>query len=209
MSKVLVIDFDGTIVEHCFPHIGDPLPGAFETLKELKEAGFKLILWTCREDSNRYINKQYLKHAVDFCLKNGVEFDAVNEAIQAEDFRDDDFNFGGFPGWHVVRQVLLEGHELNVEWIVQSKEWIMNVRSRILSIIARTYGIDVKEIKDTDFLEADLGGDSLDNYDLHFRLEKEFEIRIPDEDAEMFHTVSDVFDTVEFLLKPQIERQNA
>lgn len=134
MSKVATIDFDGTIVEHFFPRIGEPLPLAFEVLKEMKAAGWKLILWTCRENSTRYENRQYLTDAVDFCLKNGVEFDAVNEAIREEDFRDDDFslrkpyahchiddkNLGGFPGWDVVRKVLLQKENMKPEWVAST-----------------------------------------------------------------------------------------
>lgn len=124
----ITIDFDGTIVEHKFPKIGDPLPLAFEVLKELKEAGWKLILWTCRENEGYNINRQFLKEAVDFCLENGVEFDAVNETILENDFREgrcimrkphaayhiDDRNLGGFPGWDVVRKIILEGNEAEV-----------------------------------------------------------------------------------------------
>jgi hypothetical protein len=123
MSKgVLCIDFDGTLVKHAFPRIGEPMPLAFEVLKELKEAGWKLILWTCREDEGYKIDRQYLKDAVDFCKKHGVEFDAVNETIKEEEFRPengknrkpyahyyiDDRNIGGFPGWEVIRQIILK-----------------------------------------------------------------------------------------------------
>lgn len=121
MSKVAVIDFDGTIVEHCFPNIGNPLPEAFEVLKELKEAGWRLILWTCREDEGYNINKRYLTDAVEYCRENGVVFDAVNEADLETEFRPesglkrkvfghvyiDDRNLGGFPGWAAVRKELL------------------------------------------------------------------------------------------------------
>lgn len=83
--STFLIDFDGTIVEHKFPEIGQPLPYAFEVLRTLKAAGNKLILWTCREDSPR---RKYLTEAVEFCLANGVVFDAVNEALP-NDFRED------------------------------------------------------------------------------------------------------------------------
>jgi histidinol phosphatase-like enzyme len=134
MSEVVLIDFDGTVVEHCFPRIGEPLPGAFEVLKELKEAGYKLILWTCREDFGHNINQQYLKEAIEFCRENGVEFDAVNETLEEYDFRPekcikrkphahwciDDRNLGGFPGWDVVREVLIEGK--SVTWGTHKKK---------------------------------------------------------------------------------------
>lgn len=120
---VALIDFDGTIVEHCFPNIGTPLPNAFEVLREMKEAGWKLVLWTCRENYGHLIAKQYLKAAVDFCAENGVEFDAVNETLDNCEFRPedcikrkpyahihiDDRNLGGFPGWDTVREVCLNG----------------------------------------------------------------------------------------------------
>jgi len=116
------VDFDGTIVHHRFPAIGEPLPNAFEVLKELKEAGWILILWTCRENDKHDMNHQYLQDAVDFCKENGVEFDGINETPIECEFRGeacffrrkayadvyiDDRNLGGFPGWAAVREELL------------------------------------------------------------------------------------------------------
>lgn len=127
MSKkqIAVIDFDGTIVKHDWPRIGETLDGAFEVMKELKAAGWVLILWTCREDDGHNINRQFLKDAVDFCKENGVEFDGINETPMEFEFRPeetlrrkvyghfyiDDRNLGGFPGWDFVRAVLIEGRE--------------------------------------------------------------------------------------------------
>ena len=123
MSKgVILIDFDGTIVQHDFPRIGEPLEGAFETMIALKNDGWQLVLWTCREDYGHLISKQYLTAAVNFCAENGVEFDAVNETIMEHEFRPedclkrkphahfhiDDRNLGGFPGWKWVRELLLK-----------------------------------------------------------------------------------------------------
>jgi hypothetical protein len=127
MAKIAIIDFDGTICEHRFPAIGPPLPEAFEVMKEMKSAGWKLILFTCRENDGYKIDKQYLKKAVEWCGENGIEFDAINEALESCEFRPedclkrkpygtvhiDDRNLGGFPGWDVVRKVLLESKEAN------------------------------------------------------------------------------------------------
>lgn len=121
MNRIACVDFDGTIVEHAFPKIGAELPLAFEVLQEMRAAGWKLILWTCREDEKNSVNKQYLTEAVKFCEEHGVVFDAVNETIKSEEFRSerffqrkpychcfiDDRNLGGFPGWQSVREQLL------------------------------------------------------------------------------------------------------
>ena len=75
---IIAIDFDGTIVDHRFPDIGEPVPGAFRWLKEFREAGAKLLLWTMRSDGQESGN--VLTDAVAFCRNNGIEFDAVNES---------------------------------------------------------------------------------------------------------------------------------
>lgn len=45
----ICIDFDGTCVKHEFPQIGEDI-GAIPVLKELVDAGHKLILFTMRSD---------------------------------------------------------------------------------------------------------------------------------------------------------------
>lgn len=118
---ILCVDFDGTIVEHDFPRIGKPMKGAIETLKELKKDGWVLVLWTCRENDGYKIDRQFLKEAVEFCKEQGIEFDGINETPLEHEFRSDgprrkaygniyidDRNFGGFPGWDVIRKELIE-----------------------------------------------------------------------------------------------------
>jgi hypothetical protein len=73
---VVAIDFDGTIVEHRYPDIGLPVPGAIRWMKEFQAAGAKLILLTMRGDSKQ--QGTTLTAAVEYCRKNGVEFFAVN-----------------------------------------------------------------------------------------------------------------------------------
>lgn len=122
-KRIAVIDFDGTIVEHKFPAVGEPMPEAFEVMRELQLNDWVLILWTCRENDGHKINRQYLKDAVDFCKEHGVEFDGVNETPIEYEFRTekdclrrkaygdvyiDDRNLGGFPGWPAVRKELLK-----------------------------------------------------------------------------------------------------
>ncbi len=73
---IIAVDFDGTIVDHGYPDIGAPVPGAFEWLKKWQEQGAKLILWTMRSNDA-------LMQAVEFCRTNGLEFYGVNESPTA------------------------------------------------------------------------------------------------------------------------------
>lgn len=69
---IVAVDFDGTIVEHEYPDIGAPVPGAIETMKELSAMGVKLILWTMRSGDE-------LAAAVKYCEELGVDFFGINE----------------------------------------------------------------------------------------------------------------------------------
>jgi hypothetical protein len=78
MSKVIAIDFDGTIVEHTnnFPEMGDPIPGAFEWIKKFREAGAVLVLYTMRSSKGNYPNA--LKDAKEILEANGIKFQFTN-----------------------------------------------------------------------------------------------------------------------------------
>lgn len=63
----IAVDFDGTIVEHRYPQIGEEIPFATATLKMLINERHRLILWSVREG-------KLLEEAVEWCRKRGVEF---------------------------------------------------------------------------------------------------------------------------------------
>ena len=46
---IIAVDFDGTIVEHRYPRIGEEIPFAIDTLKLLQKEKHRLILWSVRE----------------------------------------------------------------------------------------------------------------------------------------------------------------
>jgi hypothetical protein len=74
---IICVDFDGTIVDHCFPEIGAPVPGAIKWLKRLNKYGAKLILFTMRSDSTLF--KTALTDARHYLQEQGIELYAVNE----------------------------------------------------------------------------------------------------------------------------------
>lgn len=77
MRTIIAIDFDGTIVDHRYPLIGEPAPGAFHWMKRFQEMGALLILYTMRSD-NRKDGSTPLCEASRFCNHNGVHFWATN-----------------------------------------------------------------------------------------------------------------------------------
>lgn len=72
-----------------------------------------------------------------------------------------------------------------------SKTSAQAVEDRLKQIIVQQLGVNENEIrKDASFAE-DLGADSLDIVELVMGLEEEFDIEIPDEEAERIRTVQD------------------
>lgn len=51
-SLTIAVDFDGTMVTHMFPKIGQESPGCSDVLKELAGKGVKIILYTMRSNLN-------------------------------------------------------------------------------------------------------------------------------------------------------------
>ena len=60
------------------------------------------------------------------------------------------------------------------------------------NIIAQHLNIDVSEVTDDKHLMDDLGADSLHTVELVIEFENQFDITIPDEDAEQLHTVKQI-----------------
>ena len=110
----IAVDFDGTIVEHRYPKIGEEIPFATEALKILAQERHKLILWTVREG-------ELLEEAIEWCRQRGVFFYSVNKDYPEEekshngfsrklkaDLFIDDRNLGGLPDWGTIYQMIHE-----------------------------------------------------------------------------------------------------
>lgn len=118
----IAVDFDGTIVRHRYPKIGDEIPFATETLRLLLRDRHRLILWTVREG-------KLLDEAIEWCRARGVEFYAVNRDFPEEDATGsgfsrkikadlfiDDRNFGGLPDWGTIYHRIQSGQALESVW---------------------------------------------------------------------------------------------
>ncbi|MFV0389309.1 MAG: acyl carrier protein [Pyrinomonadaceae bacterium] len=72
-----------------------------------------------------------------------------------------------------------------------------DVKDRIKQIIVDELGVDESEVTENARFIEDLGADSLDLVELVMRFEEEFDIEIPDEDAEKIQGVKDAYAYVE------------
>jgi acyl carrier protein len=70
------------------------------------------------------------------------------------------------------------------------------VLEKIQKIVSEQLGVDVGEVKPEANFQNDLGADSLDTVELVMALEEEFDIEIPDEDAEGISTVQSAIDYI-------------
>lgn len=74
-SKVIAVDFDGTLHNGSFPYIGEPNQELIDMLRCEQHREAKLILWTCRSGS-------FLDAAVLWCRDQGLVFDAINDNLE-------------------------------------------------------------------------------------------------------------------------------
>jgi len=73
----------------------------------------------------------------------------------------------------------------------------MSVGDQVKDIIADKLDVARDKVKDEAVLQTDLGADSLDIVELLMHLEDNFDMKIPDEDAEKLKTVGDAIAYIE------------
>ena len=70
------------------------------------------------------------------------------------------------------------------------------IEARVKAIIVDKLGVDESEVTPNASFTNDLGADSLDTVELIMELEKEFDMSIPDDQAENISTVQDAIDYI-------------
>lgn len=72
-----------------------------------------------------------------------------------------------------------------------------DIEKRVKKIIAEQLGVKEDEVRNNSSFVEDLGADSLDTVELVMALEEEFDIEIPDEEAEKITTVQAAIDYID------------
>lgn len=75
-KRIIGVDFDGTlaVTRGSYPRIQGPIQEVIDYILEEQKKGARLILITMRENEE-------LVQAVEWCKKQGIEFDAVNDNL--------------------------------------------------------------------------------------------------------------------------------
>ena len=76
------------------------------------------------------------------------------------------------------------------------------MKDKILDIISNQLGSDKGDVTPEASVVDDLGADSLDVVELVMALEEEFNLEIPDEEAEKIKSVQDILNHMESALQP-------
>ncbi|MEE9419648.1 MAG: acyl carrier protein [Desulfatiglandaceae bacterium] len=71
-----------------------------------------------------------------------------------------------------------------------------NVEEKVVKIICEQLDVDEEDVVPEASFVDDLGADSLDQVELIMAMEEEFDVSIPDEDAEKIGTVKDAIDYI-------------
>ena len=72
-----------------------------------------------------------------------------------------------------------------------------SVRDKVIEIVCEQMGQSKDKVSETTSFITDLGADSLDTVELVMELEDEFDLSIPDEEAEKIKTVGDAIKYIE------------
>jgi acyl carrier protein len=79
------------------------------------------------------------------------------------------------------------------ESIVKSRD---EIKEKVIQIVCDNLGVNKEQVTDSTSFTEDIGADSLDIVELVMELEEEFEITIPDEEAEKIKTVGEAIDYI-------------
>lgn len=84
---------------------------------------------------------------------------------------------------------------------------MQEIEAKVIEIVSEQMGVDKAEItRDTSFIN-DLNADSLDTVELVMEFEDEFDMSIPDEEAEKIQTVGAAIDYIVEIVKSQSQDQ--
>lgn len=112
MSKIIAIDFDGTLVTHEFPEIGQEKPNASRVLERLLFEDYTLIIWTCRSGPDLIGVYEWLasRGLQEILVNTNVPYQLIKFQPHPKIYADlyiDDRQLGGIPDdWEDIYKLI-------------------------------------------------------------------------------------------------------
>jgi hypothetical protein len=109
----VAVDFDGTLASgNNFPDIGEPNPEAREAMEYLREAGYRIIIWTCRTCHWHYdqfggdpaqptLERHTVLQMIEWLHAHKIPYDEIDDGSKGKvmaDFYIDDKSLRYVPG---------------------------------------------------------------------------------------------------------------
>ncbi len=110
-----------------------------------------------------------------------------------------------FASNYLKKRAIFEKNDLNLQKFFLEQKIIINlnytimseIKEKVVSIIVDKLGVNPEDVVETASFTNDLGADSLDTVELIMEFEKEFNVTIPDDQAEKISTVGDAMKFIE------------
>jgi acyl carrier protein len=103
--------------------------------------------------------------------------------------------------WYITRSVLGKGSRIAAyagrPVAAREDHTVPSVEERVIEIVCENLGVNKEQVTRSTSFTEDMGADSLDIVELVMELEEEFEITIPDDQAEKIKTVGEAVDYIE------------
>jgi acyl carrier protein len=100
--------------------------------------------------------------------------------------------------WYITPSALPQRRRARVALIPLREDPIVpSVEERVIEIVCENLGVNKEQVTRSTSFQEDMGADSLDIVELVMELEEEFEITIPDDQAEKIKTVGEAIDYIE------------
>jgi acyl carrier protein len=74
-----------------------------------------------------------------------------------------------------------------------------DVKERVKQLVAKHFGVSEVDVTESASFTDDLNADSLDTVEFMMAIEEEFEVEVPDEEAQKIHTLKDAVAFIERL----------
>jgi acyl carrier protein len=100
--------------------------------------------------------------------------------------------------WYITATAPLQRRRARVDLSPLREDPIVpSVEERVIEIVCENLGVNKEQVTRSTSFQEDMGADSLDIVELVMELEEEFEITIPDDQAEKIKTVGEAIDYIE------------